>query len=614
MTLYTKNYPCRVMMLVFSQLSILLDLLTSGWVVFVFICLFGIIPTIAFAQRSLLSVSSRIVGGFVRTMATIAVGSILWTKLGLFTWLTAVLVYLTGLSIGWLAAHQWKFQLKFQQFGQNIAISTIDIFDRGLSLSQILRWLFLPWKSLAQSVRDRSERQRWSLSVVLLTIFTAIGILAFSIWLRFDRPMTEVRFSHSDTYNYLLITQQILARDLPQVNYLPLFSSVAAFLSALSSVHPARVVQILGAIFGILLVLSVGYAIRRLTKYESAALVASYSLGAYLFVWNLPISTRLPEGIQQWLRTINENLTAGLVRTWAVSDLEVGAIFVVLAFGCSTHLVRSAQRTEAIVNILCCILLVAIVSPSLLVLVLMGGFGILFGRQMALFTLSAGWVVLALIYAIPNSDFPLLSGVFATLPIGLSLVTGMLFVAIATAGKILLSNWSAPVCMTVFVAISLNFWLPPSPQIAYLEYDIAARKVLEIDRVFPPHQWTIVAPIEQFPQVYGRGWYQDAAQFTEKYRDWVTKPNFRLPSSTPLFVFVEKQPFTADKSEAPVLYSVLNDPTYRNYRSPSGRTTLAQTTLQLCETYRQRHPDSRIYYEDAKLRIYQFPPQRSPKI
>jgi hypothetical protein len=53
---------------------------------------------------------------------------------------------------------------------------------------------------------------------------------------------------------------------------------------------------------------------------------------------------------------------------------------------------------------------------------------------------------------------------------------------------------------------------------------------------------------------------------------------------------------------------VLSDPTYRNYRSASGRSKLEQATLQLCETYRLHHPESRIYYEDEHLRIYQFPP------
>jgi hypothetical protein len=602
-----------------SQLSTPLDFLTSGWVVLVFIMLFGLLPLVAFPQVALSSLSSRIVGAFVRTFITVAIGSIVWAKLGLFTWLTAVLVYLTGLGIGWSASHQWQSERTVQQIGQQIAISTVDIFDRGLSFGQIGRWLLLPWQSICRLVRQRLDRQKWSLPLILLATLGTLLILGLTVWLRFEHPLTEFRFSHPDTYGQLLITQQILARDLPQVSYLPIFSGLAAFLTALSGVHPVQVIDLLGAILGTLLVLSIGYTVRRLTANGATALVASYSLGAYLFTWHLPIPSWLPLGVQQWLGIVRDDLNVGLIRSWAVSDLEVGAIFVILALGCSTHLLKSKQRRESAINTLCCVLLVIAIAPSLFILILLAGFGIIFGRRMALFTLSTSWVVLGLLATIPDSNFPLLAGIRATLPIGLSLFVGMLFIAVASVGRLLLANWSAPVCLTVFLAITLNFCLPLPPQLDYLEYDASARKAVEISRLFPHHHWTIVAPIEQLSQVYGRGWYEDLAQFVDKYHDSpqerlrqrVADPQFRFPGQTSLLVFAEKQPFTTEKPDFPVPYSVLSDPTYRNYRSASGRAKLEQATLKLCETYRQYHPESRMYYEDKYLRIYQFPPLRS---
>ncbi len=545
----------------------------------------------------------------MRTIAALAIGSILWAKLGLFTWLTAVLVYLAGLGLGWMSSHRWQSQLKFQQLGERIAIATIDIFDRGLSLSQLIRWLLLPWQFGSQLVRSRLDRQQWSPPLILLASIGTIAIVGFSILFRFEHPLAEFRFSHPDTYTQLLITQQILARDIPQVSYLPIFASLAAFISALSGVHPLQVVNLLGAIFGTLLVLSIGYTVRSLTKNGAAALAATYSLGAYLFTFNLPISSWFPQGIQHWLGAIQDNLNIGSIRSWAVSDLEVGALFVVLGLGCSTQLARSSQRNEAIVNTICCLLLVATIAPSLLLLSLLAGFGLIFGRQMALFTLSTAWVILGLLAAVPESDFPLLQGVFATLPIGLSLLVGLLFVAIAAVGRLLLASWSAPVCLMLFIATTLNFCLPPPPQINYLEYDAAARKTVEISYLLPHHQWTVVAPIEQLSQVYGRGWYEDLAKFTAKYQGRVAAADFRFPSATQLLVFAEKRPLNSDRRESPVGYSVLTDPTYRHYRSPSGRRRLATATLQMCETYRRHHPDSRIYYEDERLRIYQFTAQ-----
>jgi hypothetical protein len=607
---------------VFSQPSLLIDVLANGWVVLVFILLFGYLPTIAFPQRSIPLLSSRLVGAFVRTMTIVAIGSMLWTKLGLFTWIAAILVYGTGLSIGWIASHQWQYRQPVRQLAQQLAISTVDIFDRGLSMPQLQQWLLWPWQFIEQAIQARIDRSKRSLPFILLSTISAISILLLAVGLRFEHPLIEFRFTHPDTYEQLLLTQKILARDVLQVDRIPIFPSLAAFLSAVSGIHPLHVVDSLGATIGTLLVLSVGYLMRCLTNNGAATFAATYSLGAYLFTWQLPISTRLPLGVQQCLHTLKDTLDRGLIRSWAVSELELGALFAILAIGCSTHLYRSAQRTEAIVNTLCCVLLVAAIAPSLLVLVLFGSFGLIFGRQMALFTISTAWTLLAILAAIDlvggasslEHRFPLLTGILATLPIGLSLLVGLLFMAIATAGQLLLASWSAPICLTVFIAITLNFCLPPLPTLDYLEYDAAARKAIEIGHLFPRHQWTVVAPIEQLSQVYGRGWYEDAAVFTAKYRDLVTTASFRFPHPTPLFIFTEKRPFIADKPEYPVPYSVLIDPTYRHYRSPSGRTQLERSLLELCETYRRHHPElHRIYYENDRLRIYQFSPAQIAK-
>ena len=326
-----------------------------------------------------------------------------------------------------------------------------------------------------------------------------------------------------------------------------------------------------------------------------------------LFTWQLSISTQLPLSIQQCLSVIRDALDRGLIRSWAVGEAELGALFVILAIGCSTQIARAGQRIDAIVNTLCCVLLVAAIAPDLLMLLLFAGFGGIFGRQMALFTISIAWTVLGVLAALPGANFQHLNSILIVLPIGLSFLVGLLFIAIAAVGRLLLASWSAPLCLTIFMAITLNFCLPPVPVIDYLEYDATARKAVEISHLFPHHQWTLVAPIEQLSQVYGRGWYEDVAQFTTKYQDRVAAPSFRFPHQTTLLVITEKRPFIIDKPEYPVPYSVLVDPTYRHYRSPSGRTKLAATTLQLCETYRRNHPDSRIYYENDRLRIYQFP-------
>ena len=82
--------------------------------------------------------------------------------------------------------------------------------------------------------------------------------------------------------------------------------------------------------------------------------------------------------------------------------------------------------------------------------------------------------------------------------------------------------------------------------------------------------------------------------------------------NTDLFVFVEKLPFVTFPNEPDILpNSILSDRTYRYYRSTAGRASLEFEALHMCEAYRQNHPNSKIYYEDDKLRIYQFKVDRA---
>src|SRR5262249_36208639 len=123
---------------------------------------------------------------------------------------------------------------------------------------------------------------------------------------------------------------------------------------------------------------------------------------------------------------------------------------------------------------------------------------------------------------------------------------------------------------------------------------------------FPDQRWAIVAPSEQFPETFGKGQYEDLFQFVSDYHDRVSDPNFHFPFHT-LFVVVEKRPFQYFTSEPTfVSFSILTDPTYRNYRSPAGRSSLELATMKLCEAYSDVHPNGQVFYEDQDLRVYQF--------
>lgn len=146
---------------------------------------------------------------------------------------------------------------------------------------------------------------------------------------------------------------------------------------------------------------------------------------------------------------------------------------------------------------------------------------------------------------------------------------------------------------------------PKAPHPVFLEYDATARQSLLIAETFPRERWAVAAPSEQFTEILGLGQYEDLNQFVGKYHAQVRDADFQFPYRT-LFVFVEKHPFEYFAAEPGVVsFQTLTDPTYRNYRSPAGRSSLELAALELCEIYRKTHP-TRIFYEDENLRIYQF--------
>ena len=161
--------------------------------------------------------------------------------------------------------------------------------------------------------------------------------------------------------------------------------------------------------------------------------------------------------------------------------------------------------------------------------------------------------------------------------------------------------------LPIALMVGVFLVVPPLfPHPFFLEYETTARQSLRIASIFPEQHWAIVAPTEQFSETLGMGQYQDLYRFVDEYQYLVEDRAFTFPQKI-LFVFVEKNPFKYFPAEpSAVSFSILTDPTYRNYRSPAGRSSVELAALKLCEVYSELHPNSRIFYEDENLRIYQF--------
>jgi hypothetical protein len=580
--------------------SLFLDLIAALWIAIVFATLFFWLPEQFFSRA--IAPDNRTLGTGTRmTLMTVAAVLSLST-LHLFNWLTLVLFYgvcfLANASLQTRQNPLATIKLTLQR----LAFIVLDLLDRGLS-PELYKKARQSWRLGQRQLKVILKTIRIAINNNKLTFLALAVILTFAILSRLEYPLQEMRFTHSDRYGTLLATRQLIAGEQAQVNYVPVLPAIAAVISLLGGVDAMQVVRFLCPLWGLLLVLSVGYNVRSLTQNTSAALIATFSLGAYLFTWSGKLP-ELPDWWQQWLGIITQNLNASLIRQWAGGELEIGATFLLVAIA-----LWGNQKQSAWIDSICSLAIVTLTAPILLILAGIGAVGLIGGRRFAFTLVAIAWVALGLLAATPEHQGGWERSFLLTLPVGLSLLGALLSLFAISLLGVLLGRWSEVVCLLLVFAISINFLLPLPPKIDYLEYEIAARKTLELRSRFPIKSWVIAAPLEQLAESYGAGWHEDLAMFVQKYVDKVGERDFQFSYSVPhLFVFVEKKPFvTSLITSQDIPNSLLDDPTYRYYRSTAGRASLQYEALQMCETYRRLHADTTsIDYEDEELRIYHF--------
>ncbi len=103
--------------------------------------------------------------------------------------------------------------------------------------------------------------------------------------------------------------------------------------------------------------------------------------------------------------------------------------------------------------------------------------------------------------------------------------------------------------------VSVLVKMPGSPPGATFEYDQAAEAYYKIRNTFPPLDWTIISPTEQYGQVLGRGWHTEIAEFLrDNPLDSVSNPAYdpKIPT-TYVFIYVERINFITGKPFDPKL-------------------------------------------------------------
>jgi hypothetical protein len=593
---------------VLNNPTFLIDLLTAIWIAIIVNGIFVGLPYLLLGNPNYPCPLDRLANGFSRMMALMCLGTLLWARLGLLTWITAALTIAVSLFAIWVFGSDRHPKRKIKQVGQNVLAIIIDLLDRGIGIKSIARsinkWFASLWTSF--QIKD---------SMMAITMVALLIILLLSLFGRFQHPLSELRFTTPDSYSQLLTSQQILSRDTSMFDAptatihgrVPVLAAVTAVVSLISSTNPTHAQHFTLAIVGCWLVAALGYCLWKLTDNLATSVAGVTGLGVYLFTWSGVIAPDRSERTQAWLGNIVGSLNQGWVRQWNPGEFELGAIFLLLGLAAATQISQRARRFDGLLSGTCCILMLLMTAPSLMLLLLVGGVGIIVGRPVALFAVTITWLGAALLVALPDRQIPIDPVFLRTLSIDLSLALGMLFLLAAGILQSFLGAWTEVTILALVLGLALNFGWPTDLAIERLEYEAAARKTLEISYRFPYKNWTMVAPNEQLSQSFQQGWYEDLAKFVQQYGEPVNSPDFQLPFKTAnIFVLVEKKPFSSDKEFPDVPYSTLADPVYSNYRSLIGRTKLQATATALCDTYAKNHPDSKIYYEDAVIKIYQF--------
>lgn len=583
--------------------TLIIDLINTFWITGVFVTLFVWLPLKSSHIAATKQTNFQIVGFYLRTSLMAIAGVLCLSYLHLLNWLTLALLYIVYLMINYLERYNW--QLKgCQQIAQDKVFNLIDILDQGLSFKYLIKAIYDNYQQSKQQFTDYLANLIIKQGIGFIAISTIV--LGFVLLLRWEHPLLELRFSRPESYGDLLLTQQILTGQYPETNYLPVFPALAAMLSLLGSIDAMQVIRFLSPILGLIIILGVGYLVCVLTDNAYSALASMFALGAYLFTWKQVVN---PES-SAWLMKIIDSLNSSLVRQWTGNKLELGVIFVLLGLGYCFNADQQQRKTTVFkINFVCSIILIGMSTPPLLILMAIAPIGLLGGKKVALVAITSTWIILAFFAVLAQGELLWTQGFLLTLPVALSLLTGLLFNQIAEAGKLLSAKWAETFCLALFLALAFNFLLPLAPKLTYVEYEITARKTLEIKELLPRNSWTLAAPVEQLAEIYGSGWYEDLALFVEKYAEQASKLEFNFPvGETDLFVFVEKIPFITFGEQLSTLpNSILGDRTYGYYRSASGRASLEFEALQMCEAYRQKHPKSEVYFENNELRIYRFP-------
>lgn len=427
-----------------------------------------------------------------------------------------------------------------------------------------------------------------------------VVVLCITVVLRTEQAVRELRFDQPEQYSALLRARELML-NIQAARPPFVFPAMIAATSLLSGTDPMQVTRFLTPAVGLLIVLATGLLLQVCARVGVGCVAAMYCLGAAAF----PPAGNQTEVAISAMQKIASVFNSSPATTRARPEFALGLLFLLLALVFLADWYRNSRGWDSLLDFTCCLFLTGIVSQVLLLLLVMAA-GVLLLRPMAgLFAfVLLGYGLIACATLPTGITIP--DDMRTILPISAAIFVGCLlaFIEAQLAGR---ARWRAETVLLAACLCVAVIWLRPQRLIGRcLEYEAAARATQEIAYRFPRQTWVVAAPVEQLAETFGLGGHEHLAEFVEKYRGQVASPEFHFSDAREdLFIYVEKRPFQIFSREPEaVSFSVLTDPTYRNYRSPGGRASLEAAALRLCESYRRYHSHTEVFFENEVLRIY----------
>ena len=573
-----------------------LDALEGGWIILIFLAIFFWFPAHLFSRTRNSDGLMRIAGNWVRMVFGVVLATFVLSRLGTLNAVTTMLFFLMLFAIAWFLNHA----------------KTIPDWWKSLQRSaiQVVRQIETPshgWHRLSRLRPGPALReQRYSADPWLrlmegreFLVACLVAVLITTCILAIGHATQELRLDQPEQYGVLLHARELtlnLHGDLRPL----LFPAIIATTSLLSGRDALEVTRFLSPAAGVLLVLAAGVLVRKCTRSSVAAVVTMYCLGTAAFpaaTNSVLIPVRLQDRLWSLIRTSPAQIRA-------TPEFGLGLLFVLLGLSFIVDWYRNSRGADSLLDFAFCLLLTAAVSRSLSLILVIGAGVVLLQPVMGLIVSMIAFYGLAAYQTLSGTSGQ--SEVLAALPVAAAVCVGCLvgFVQATLLGR---HGRTGEIATLMACTAAAMLWFRPHRLPGQcLEYEAAARATERIAQELPRQTWVVAAPVEQLSETLGWGSHEDLASFVEKYQTEVDDPGFRFPvAPEDLFVYVEKRPFQIFSQEpGAVSFTVLTDGTYRSYRSPGGRASLESAALRLCESYRQHHPNTDIFFENEDLRIY----------